>query len=73
MSISRSRGFAVGRGNSVPVGSPRVRFPMALLEFFIDTMFRTRMDLWHTAMGMYKTEQHCYNPEISKQSPQGHC
>ena len=30
------------------------------------------VDLWHTTMGMHKTEQHSHNTEISKQSTQGH-
>jgi hypothetical protein len=38
----------------------------------VQTDLETSMDLWHSGMGVHKTEQHCYHPEISKQSTQGH-
>jgi len=38
----------------------------------LQTDIEACVDLWHTIMGLHKTEQHCHNTEVQNKSTQGH-
>ena len=62
--LSEKADVFVGLRNKTISGRRFIK-PFTILQLFL-------LDLRHKTMGVHKTEKHCYNPNIPKQSNQGH-